>query len=388
MNDHPERKLLIVANVSKEHIRKFHIPFINYMRSRLWRVDVACRLDAPIPECDRTFDLPCHRNPFRGGIRKSALLLRDIIRDGNYDAVVCNTLTGGIVTRLARLMLRRDTPCIIYINHGLHYFKGAPLHRWILGFSTERMLVPLCDVFVAINDEDYEIARRTLHPRRIEKLNGIGIDLTRFGSPCLTGERRREIRAEFGFTDEDTVITYTAEINRNKNQKLLIRAMQQLDDELPHARLLLIGPEHDGGRLRRLAVVLGLSEKIKFAGWRDDILELLAASDIYAASSLSEGLPVNVLEAMAAGLPVVAAENRGHAQLIRDGINGFLVPKNDARQMARRIAELYRSPEKRAALAEKAREDVEKYGINAVLAEEERIILTSLASEKKTHESD
>lgn len=105
MNEDKQRRMLFVANVSREHIRKFHIPFINYMRQREWRVDVACRLDEPIPECDCAFDLPCDRNPFRAKLWKTAHVLREIIVRGEYDVVVCNTLTGSIITRLARFIM-------------------------------------------------------------------------------------------------------------------------------------------------------------------------------------------------------------------------------------------------------------------------------------------
>lgn len=380
MKETKQRRLLLVANVSKEHIRKFHIPFIKYMRSRSWCVDVACRLDEPIPECDRAFDLPCDRNPFRGRTFHSARLLRDIIAHGEYDVVVCNTLTGSIITRIARRKMGRTLPAsppIVYINHGLHYFAGAPLHRWLLGFPTERALVPFCDVLVTINDADYEMARRTLHPRRLEKLNGIGVDLERFSSHRLGESERRKKRAELGIPEDSTVIAYTAELNRNKNQQLLLHAMKQLVTDVPNARLLLIGPEHDGGRTRRLAERLELTHCVTFAGWRSDVPELLAASDLYAASSLSEGLPINVLEAMASSLPVVAARNRGHAQLICDGANGYLTEKNDASAMAHFLRELCVSPDRRASFAEAARRDAEKYSVSAVLTEEERIITSA-----------
>ena len=72
-------KVLIVANVSKEHIRKFHIPFISFMRKKGWVVDVACRLDVPVPEASNQFDLPCNRNPFSGGVLKSIIKLEKII---------------------------------------------------------------------------------------------------------------------------------------------------------------------------------------------------------------------------------------------------------------------------------------------------------------------
>ncbi|MDY3747686.1 MAG: glycosyltransferase [Lachnospiraceae bacterium] len=141
-------RLLLVANVAKEHIRKFHLPFIDYMRSKDWVVDVACKLDAPVPECNNSFELPCDRNPLQGGIRKSVSVLENIIQEQHYDAIVCNTLTGSIVARLTKKKLGKRSPKLFYINHGLHFFKSASLSRWIMGYPLEKILSPFTDVLV------------------------------------------------------------------------------------------------------------------------------------------------------------------------------------------------------------------------------------------------
>lgn len=69
-------RLLLVANVSKKHIRKLYIPFINQLQKSGWSVDVMCRMDVPVPECDNVYDLSCDRNPFRGDISKSVKILK------------------------------------------------------------------------------------------------------------------------------------------------------------------------------------------------------------------------------------------------------------------------------------------------------------------------
>lgn len=243
-----------------------------------------------------------------------------------------------------------------------------------MGYPVERLLAPLCDVFVAINDEDFDMAKRTLRVGRIEKLDGIGVELDRFSGVTLSADERDEIRKSLGFSSDDTVVVYTAEINRNKNQKMLLRVMRELTKTLPTARLLLVGPEHDSGKLRRLAEKMKLSGSVVFAGWRSDVPRVLAASDLYAASSLSEGLPVNLLEAMAASLPVTAVQNRGHSALIRDGENGYLVDRRDVRTMAERLEMLARNKAERERISDAARRDIAGYDINAVMREEERIV--------------
>ena len=105
--DRQTGRILLVANVSKEHIRKFYIPFINLIREKGWMIDVACRLDVPVPECDYAYDLPCDRNPFHGGIFRSIKRLKKIIQENNYDLLVCSTIVGSIVARLAAASFRK-----------------------------------------------------------------------------------------------------------------------------------------------------------------------------------------------------------------------------------------------------------------------------------------
>ena len=201
------RRLIIVANVSKEHIRKFHIPFIVRMRKEGWRVDVACRMDAPIPECNNAYDLPCDRNPFHGRLGKSIKLLRIILKDNQYDAVICNTITGSIITRIAAKPLRKKGLKVLYVNHGLHFFTGAPISRWIMGYPIEKALAPLTDVMITINSSDYQMAKKHLKPGAIERIHGIGVNLERFRSCNVTDAEKDRLRSSFGIGAQDLVLT-------------------------------------------------------------------------------------------------------------------------------------------------------------------------------------
>lgn len=142
------------------------------MKSKNWVVDVACKLDEPVPECDHSFGLPCERNPFRSKIKKSVTVLEKIVAEQNYDAVICNTLTGSIVARLAKSKLGKKFPKLFYINHGLHFFEGAPMSRWIMGYPLEKILARSTDVLVTINGADFQMAQKCLKPKKIERLYG------------------------------------------------------------------------------------------------------------------------------------------------------------------------------------------------------------------------
>lgn len=369
------QKLLLVANVSKEHIRKFHIPFILRLRSMGWQVDVACRLDEPIPECDNAYDLPCDRNPFKGGITKSVGILKEIIGRNGYTIVLCNTVVGSIIARLAAETFRKNGLKVIYLNHGLHFFPGAPTSRWVMGYPVEKMLASKTDVLITINKTDFTTARKYFKIKSVEKIHGMGVELHRFKNSNPTDEQKAMDKIMFGFKSDDFLLCNVAEINSNKNQKMLIKMLLLLRKNVPNAKLLLIGPEHDGGRLRRLIAKNQLQDDVLLLGWRNDVPSLLQIADVYVASSKSEGLPINIIEAMASGLPVVASRNRGHIDLIENEVNGCLVDLNDYQDMATKVLKLHDNALFRQSIIACAQGSVKQYEKQVTLTELCEIVL-------------
>ena len=362
-------KVLIVANVSKEHIRKFHIPFISFMRKKGWVVDVACRLDVPVPEASNQFDLPCNRNPFSGGVLKSIIKLEKIIDSNQYDVIHCNTITGSIIARLASIKARKKGTRVFYTNHGLHYFNGAPISRWIIGYPMEKILAPLTDCLITINDDDYRMVKKTLKVAgNVEKIHGIGVDLNRFRN-LPSNYSPLSQRAAIGINSDAFALMYVAELIENKNQEVLLESVSRLKDKYPNIVLVLVGPDHQNGALQQLACDKGIRNNVKFLGWRNDIPELLSMADIYVASSKSEGLGLNLIEAMACGLPVIAYDNRGHRELIDNGKNGFLVNQGNVDLFTDRIIELYEDSETKKRIVHYAQETIDKYETENVLQE-------------------
>lgn len=362
-------KLLLVANVSREHIRKFHIPLIKLLKYKGWTVDVACRLDEPVPECDHAYDLPCDRNPFNGGITRSVDRLKDVLNENAYDIVLCNTVVGSIVARLAAASFRKQGLKVIYLNHGLHFFPGASVVRWAMGYPMEKLMASKTDVMITINDTDCTTAKRYLNIPVIEKCHGLGVELKRFQETTLTPNERAEVRASMGIAPTDFVMMYVAEINDNKNQIMLVEMLEQVRHAIPNAKLMLVGPEHDSGALRKYVGTKNLQNEVLLLGWRKDVPKLLRLSDIYVASSKSEGMGLNLIEAMACDLPVVATRNRGHAEIIRDGVNGFLVGTNDCEEMTAQVLRIHSCPELRKAVTAQAQQDIVKFGTEAAIEE-------------------
>lgn len=368
-------KILLVANVAKEHVLKFHIPTISMLKNYGWQVDVACKMDAPIPCCDHTFNLSVERNPFHFKTVKAIAELRRIIRENGYDIVYCHTVTGSLVARLAAKPFRKDGVKVIYLAHGFYFYHGASLKKWIIGYPMERILSEFTDVLITINKEDYAFATRHFHKPQIQRIDGIGVDLNKYKID-FSDEQKKRYREELGCTMSDYVGIYVAELTKLKNQSSLIKAVKLIQKSIPEFKLLLVGPDHLNGLLAEEADDLPIGSVI-FTGWRSDVCQLLRSADIALASSTSEGLGLNIIEAMACGLPVVAYDNRGHREIISDRINGRLIPLNDCSELAKAVAELRISPEKVKRFTQNASESITRFDTDNVLRELYEILESS-----------
>lgn len=330
-------KVLLVANVAKEHVNKFHIPTIKLLQSKGWQVDVACSVDTEVPAGDHVYNMRWKRSPFTLDTFKGIKELKELIAKEKYDIIYCHTPVGGLVARFAARSFRKKGVKVVYCAHGLHFYKGAPLVNWLLFYPMEKWMAKFTDMFIAINPEDYERVNKDFNQKmQLGMIPGIGVN---FGSLALENPKnvRKIYRAQIGIPDEAEVLIYVAEILKNKNQQMLINALKEMHEKGRKAYLLLPGPDYSKGEYRRLAGNLGLEKYVKFLGWRSDIGALMATSDICVASSIREGFGINLVEALYCHLPVVAVTNRGHRAIIEDGINGYLVPMNDSKLMAERV---------------------------------------------------
>ncbi len=357
-----KKKILFVATVPI-HFRYFHLPCFRMLQEHGYEVHTVCSEAEAFPYSDRQFSVPMGRNPFDPKNLRALRTLRRIIREGDYEIVHGHTPVGGLLTRLAAHPARKKGTRVFYTAHGFHFYKGASVLNWLVFFSIEWFLSFFTDTLITINREDYDRARRLLHAGRTAYVHGVGCETEKYYA--LSGAERDAARRQYGLSPDDQVLVYVAEQNENKNQGMLIRAVKTLSEEYPRLRLLLVGPDNIGGMYERLAKEL--DAPAVFLGERDDVPQILSVCDLYTASSLREGLPRNVMEAMASGLPVIAVENRGHRALVREGETGYLV--HDEREMCDRVRLLLGDGALCRRLSEGARERVEKFSTPRVLSE-------------------
>jgi len=223
---------------------------------------------------------------------------------------------GGVGARLAGAVL-------VHVEHEYFTLMSTRAKRRL------RVLALLCQRVVAVGDEVGAFLLREvgLNSSRVTVIRN-GVDVTRY-SPQV-----REPRETFGLSTEDRLIGHVARLEAEKDQKTLLFAFRSVLDTYPNAKLVIVGDGSLRGDLEKEAKSLGIARRVGFLGLRKDVADLLPHFEVFVLSSVKEGLPLAILEAMACGRPVVATSVGELPQLIRNGVTGLTVRPGDPASLA------------------------------------------------------
>ncbi len=373
-------KILYTATVLS-HICQFHLPHMKSLQEQGWEVHVAAHNNLAVKNglqlkyCDKFIEIPFARSPKSPDNIKAYKALKKMLSQEHYDVILCNTPMGGIVTRLAARKTRKQGTRVIYMAHGFHFFKGSSKAGWLIYYPIEKFMAKYCDLLITINKEDYDLARERFGKEtEIARIHGIGVDAQRY-HPATAEEQLAMRRAE-GLSPDDFVILCVGELNENKNQKTLISAAALLKDKIPRLKVLLAGNGPKEQDLRHQIASLALEDTVKLLGYRTDLERVTPAVDLVVSCSKREGLGLNLIEAMLCKKPVVAAHNRGHDELVTDGVTGYLFSPLDEGKAAQLIQTVYDGQGGRERLGEAGYEAARSYTVSSVRRE-----LTQLISE-------
>ena len=256
------------------------------------------------------------------GIYKSITQVKKMCDENHYNLLHCHSPIGSVVARIAARNARKSGTKVIYTAHGFHFYKGAPKKNWILFYPVEKICSRWTDVLITINKEDYGFAKKHMSAGRVEYVPGIGVDTKKFQ---LENFDRIAKRQELGIKEDDFFVLSVGELNQNKNQEVIVRAIAKMNNSKIH--YFIAGKGEKADYLQELAKQLGVN--LHLLGYRTDIVELLNTADVYAFPSYREGLSVALMEAMAAGLPCVVSKIRGNVDLIENGVGGYLSQPSD-----------------------------------------------------------
>lgn len=338
-------------------------------------VDLACNLETGLPEKIKALNCKEHHIPFsRSPLSKDNLLayreLKKLLETECYDIIHTHTPNASVLVRLACRRLRKQETKVFYTAHGFHFYSGAPLKNWLLYYPIERFLSRWTDILITINKEDYERAKKRFHAARTEYIPGVGIDLARFDF-AFSSEDKAAKRKEIGVPEDAFLLMSVGELNQNKNHEVMLKALKLLDDPRVHYCIAGEGPLRK--HLLQVADDLELSKQVHLLGYRRDVPELYKSSDVCCFPSIREGLGLAALEAMACGVPVVAADNRGTRDFVVDGENGFLCAYDDAETFSEKVKVLRESPQLRLKMGDYAKAVVAAFSADKAVCELKRI---------------
>jgi sugar transferase (PEP-CTERM/EpsH1 system associated) len=272
----------------------------------------------------------------------------DIVHCHNYSPLVYGAISG----RAARVA------GVVYTAHG----AKTSGRRATRTFQRLRLVDEV--VFVSDDARRVALAAGAVRDRRVHTIvNGVDTRAYARGSDV-----RRRVRAEFSMPDDAPVVGIIARLTPAKDHVNLFDAFRRVRDAHADARLLLVGDGELRAELERAVHERGLASAVVFAGRRDDVADVLSALDIFVLSSATEGLAVTLLEAMAAGLPVVATRVGGNPEVVVDGDTGRLVPPRDPEALAAAIGELLTDRARAARMGERGAERARgRFGIDAMV---------------------
>lgn len=291
------------------------------------------------------FDIDFSRNVFDfSSFRNSYKRLLNLVRENEYDFIHCHT---PVASAVCRMVARKTGVKVMYTAHGFHFFKGAPLKYNVIFKSVEKKLAKYTDMLITINDEDHRAAEKfKLRPGgSVKYIPGVGVNVKAIKN-CVVdiSEKRREL----DIPPDATVVITVAEMIVRKNYKSAIKAFSVLNSNC-HYVICGTGPLED--ELRGLCEELKIADRVHFLGFRSDVHQLLKMADIFLFTSNQEGLPVALMEAMAAGLPIVASQIRGNYDLV-DPEGGFLSDRENVDEFGKHLKLLAENKELRSSMGE------------------------------------
>jgi glycosyltransferase involved in cell wall biosynthesis len=276
-------------------------------------------------------------NPFRDA--KAVLDVQRVIAEIKPDLVHVHSSKAGAVGRLAA---SRSRVPAVFTAHGWGFAPGVPLiQRWI-ALHAERMTAPLARRIICVSEHDRRLALRSLvgTPDSLVRIH--------YGIDALSNPEHRSASGV-------PTLIMVARFSGQKDHETILLAMKRVKEGGNEVRLLLVGSGPLLEASKSMSKNLGLDTHVSFLGDQRDVPGLLRRSDVFVLTTHYEGLPISILEAMRAGLPVIATDVDGITEQISHGKTGFLVPHRDAKSVAHSINTLVSNAELRFEFGDAAR---------------------------------
>lgn len=372
------KKCLIVASVASM-VGQFNMPNIDLLLSMGYTVTVASNFSfgntfnnshaEDLWNKLKTKDVEVHNIKFVRNIfnLKNILVykkIKKLINENNYSLIHCHSPIGGVITRLAAKKHRKNGTHVIYTAHGFHFHKGSPISNWLLYYPVEKWLSKYTDTLITINKEDFSLAQRKMHSKKIYYISGIGVDTQKFFDISVD---KLQKRSELGISQNEIILLSVGELIKRKNHEVIIKAIAKLNN--PKIKYFICGIGKLEIYLKNLVESLNLENQVILLGYRNDIGELCKASDIFCFPSKTEGLGIAAIEAMACGLPIITSNIHGINDYSESSVTGYSCNPTDINGFAYAIDKLIQDADLRRNMGEYNKKNVAQFNVSKSMQE-------------------
>lgn len=303
--------------------------------------------------------LELHRRP--GVDLSAARRVRQIVRQHNVALMHAHQYSPFFYAATSRSLVETllCKPPILFTEHGRHY----PDHRSLRRVLANKLLLTRRDRVTAVGQfvKQALVDNEGIPARRIEVIYN-GIDPSKFGSAAYNGDQaqataiRRQVRADLGLDPDTPLVLQVARLHPVKDHVTAVAAMAHVVQDVPKAVLVMVGDGVEKRRISAKAREFGVQDNIRMVGMRSDVPRFMVAADAFMLTSLSEGISVTLLEAMASSKPIVATDVGGNGEVVSHGKNGILCRRSDSRDLGASLATLLRNPQMQSRMGRAGRE--------------------------------
>jgi glycosyltransferase involved in cell wall biosynthesis len=287
--------------------------------------------------------------------------LRRLLDELDVDVLHVHLPYAASLGRLVARSVPRG-PMIVHTQHNI-WQHNVPMVRLL-----HRLTYRLDDADIAVSHAAWSAL-----PRRLRKRTEILVHGVPLRSEGDRAAAQAAVRAEFGVRPQDALVTTVANFRKEKGYEVLLEAARLLVDQGVDVHFLAVGSGPLEDEVRRACDLLGLRDRVTFAGFRPDAQRIVAGSDLFLLASHHEGFPVAVMEALAVGVPVVSTAVGDVPRALKDGTCGLIVPPGDPRALAGAVGRLVTDPDTRAQMASATKAAALRYDIGRVCVRVEEI---------------
>jgi glycosyltransferase involved in cell wall biosynthesis len=357
----PQKILLVIDGAFIGGGQKHVLALAERLAMRGIEVAVACEASGYLVDQLRQGRIPHH--PVRLSTRPSARALGetiDAVRGSHAQLVHTHGGTAGLYGRLAARWVGGVRT--VHTYHGIHYLHDRRRGKRLVRRAIDRFLVRWTDEVICVAQSDRELALREklALPDHVSVVHN-GIDISRFALPRTHDERSMQRNGEF-------IVGTVGRLHEQKGHIFLLQAAALIRQTHPQVRFRIIGDGPLRAALQARARELGVSGIVEFLGARDDVPVQMQEFDVFVLPSLWEGLPYVLLEAMAAGVPIVTTDFSGVREVISDGVEGVIVPSGNPQALATALVDLLKDHARRAERGTKGAQLVkERFSLDAMV---------------------